>query len=456
MNIDEVINKQKDFFISKKTLDIKCRINALKNLYNKINERINDIYKALYLDLGKGSSESYMCEVGLVLNEISFMLKNIKKFSKPKKVKTPLSQFHSKSYTVAYPYGCVLIMSPWNYPFLLSMDPLVEAIASGNTVILKPSRYSEHTSCIIKEIIEGVFNEEYVKVYLGGHDVNQLLINKKYDFVFFTGSKNVGQIVYEAAAKNLTPIVLELGGKSPCIIDEKVNLKLTARRLVWGKFINLGQTCVAPDYVLCHKNVYDDFIKELEKEIIRQFGEDALHNPEYGKMINLKHFNRAIGLLDSHKTYYGGKYDSTTLKIEPTIMTDVTLDDSIMKEEIFAPILPIIKVDDLSSGIEIINKLETPLAFYVFSKNKKNIKYLISNCEFGGGCVNDTVVHLANSNLGFGGFKESGMGRYHGKEGYMTFSHYKSVLDKKLWIDLPMRYKPKSNIKDKLVKAFLK
>ena len=454
--INNVLKLQQDYFASGATLDVGHRLKYLKALYKSITNNIDMISEALNMDLGKSASESYMTEIGMVLSGLNYMIKNVKRLSKPRKCKTPLAQFHAKSYQIPSPYGNVLVMSPWNYPFLLSMDPLVEAIAAGNTVVLKPSKYSPYTSEAIKKIIEEIFKEEYVAVFFGGADVNQALIDSKFDYIFFTGGKTVGQIVYEKATKNLTPVTLELGGKSPCIIDKKCNLKLAARRIAWGKYLNCGQTCVAPDYILCDASVHDKFLELLKKEMIKQYTDNPINNQSYGKMINEKHFNRAIGIIDKDKLYYGGNYDNEKLKIEPTIMTNVTLDDAVMKEEIFAPILPVIKVNNIEEAISIIKKLEVPLAFYIFSNDKKLIKNLLIKMEFGGGCVNDVVMHLASSYLSFGGFKQSGMGSYHGKTGFTTFSHYKSILDKKNWIDMPMRYKPTSKLKDKLVRMFLK
>lgn len=454
LELDNLLIKQKEFFDTKITLNPKYRILALKRLYKAINDNIELIYKALNQDLGKSKVEAYMCEIGLVLNEISYMIKNVKKFSKPKKVKTPLAQFHSKSYKLAYPYGNVLIMSPWNYPFLLSLDPLVEAIASGNTVILKMSRYSSNTSAAIKYILDNIFDECYIKAVEGGSIVNQKLMNMRFDYIFFTGSKNVGKLVYEAASKNQIPVTLELGGKSPCIVDENVNLRLAARRIVFGKYLNCGQTCVAPDYLFVHKNVKNEFIELVKKEIIKQFGNNPLENELYGKIINDKHFNRLLGLLDKNKIAYGGKYNEKTLKIEPSIIDNVTFDDSIMKEEIFGPFMPIIEYEDINIVKNYISYNEAPLALYIFSKNKKLINDIISTLGFGGGCVNDVIIHLATPYMSFGGYKESGMGCYHGKTGFDTFSHYKSIVDKKTWIDLPMRYQPYKG--DKLIKMFLK
>ncbi len=452
----ELVDLQRAFFSTRKTLDIKFRKEYLKKLYKAIVENIKNINDGLRADLGKSASESYMCEIGLVLSEITYMLKNLKKFSKPHRVKTPMAQYISKSFELACPYGHVLVMSPWNYPFLLSLDPIVEAIAAGNVVMLKTSEYSPNTNVVVKNIIKSVFPKEYVSVVFGGYEENALLIHTKFDYIFFTGSKRVGNVVYQNAAANNTPVTLELGGKSPCIVDSKCNLKLSARRIVFGKLLNCGQTCVAPDYFLVNKDIKDKFIEEIKKEIVRQYTNSPLDNKSFGKIINQTHFNRVVSLIDTNKVVYGGHYNSDTLKIEPTILDNVEFIDKVMSEEIFGPIFPIIEYTNLDEAINKINSLETPLACYVFSKNKKNIQKVLYYTEFGGGCVNDTIIHLASSYLGFGGFKNSGIGSYHGKKGFDTFSHYKSVVDKKLIIDLPMRYQPYKKLNDKLVKMFLK
>ena len=454
--ISDIVKKQRIFFQSGKTLNVEYRINALKNLKKVLKEREDDINEALKKDLGKSMFESYMCEVGLTLSEISYMLKHIKKFSKNKTVYTPLAQFASHSYIQPTPYGVVLVMSPWNYPVLLSLDPLVDAIAAGNTVILKPSNYSYYTSLILKEILESVFDEEYVSVVMGGREENQALLDEHFDYIFFTGSKNVGHVVLEKAAKYLTPVTLELGGKSPCIVDQSANLALAARRIVWGKYLNCGQTCVAPDYVLCHKEVKDDFIKEVKKEIIRQFPKDYLMNDEYGKMISKKHFDRVKSLIDENKVIVGGRSDVNSLKIEPTVMDFVNVHDQIMQEEIFGPIMPILSFETIDEAIQLVNLYDKPLALYVFLSNKKNIHKVTTHIRYGGGCINDVVIHLATSEMGFGGVGESGMGSYHGKVGFDTFTHYKSIVDKKTWIDLPMRYHPFTSLNEKLLRFFLK
>ena len=397
-----------------------------------------------------------MCEIGLALSEISYFLKNLKKFAKDKVVPTPITNFHSKSIIKSVPWGNVLIISPWNYPFLLSIEPLVDAIAAGNTVVLKPSAYSPATSMIVKELLQDVFAEEYVAVITGGREENKTLLNKKFDYIFFTGSKNVGKEVLKSAGENLIPTTLELGGKSPCIIDETANIELSAKRIVFGKFLNCGQTCVAPDYLYCHKNVKEKLIVEIKKQIEKQFGKNPLVNSNYGKIINKKHFDRLINLIDEAKVEIGSARSEEALKIEPTVLNNVSWEDKVMQEEIFGPILPILEYDNLDEIIEIIEKQPHPLALYIFSNNKNNIRKVTTLCRYGGGCINDVVVHLATPEMPFGGFGPSGIGSYHGKFGFDTFSHKKSILDKKVWFDLPMRYQPYNSFFAKLLKIFLK
>ncbi len=347
-------------------------------------------------------------------------------------------------------------MSPWNYPFLLALDPLVEAIAAGNTVVLKLSEYSISTNSIILKLVEAVFPKEYVSVVLGGYQENTALLEIKFDYIFFTGSKVVGHIVYEKASQFGTPVTLELGGKCPCIVDKTCDIKLAAKRIVWGKFLNLGQTCVAPDYIYCDASVHQELLEELKKQILKQFTETPLTNPSYGKIISKKQFTRLLSLLNQDKILFGGKYDEASLKIEPTILDGITQEDPIMQEEIFGPLLPILSYDSIEEVFNYISKQDTPLALYIFSKDKRQIRKVLTTLEFGGGCVNDVVIHLATPYLGFGGFKESGIGSYHGKKGFTTFSHFKSIVDKKLWIDLPMRYQPYGKKKDRLIQRFIK
>ena len=455
-DIHELIEKQRAYFYSNKTLNIDGRIHALKDLKTCILKYEKEIAKALEADLGKSNFESYMCETGLVLSEISYMLKHIRKFSREKRVHTPLAQFHSRSFMKPGPYGVVLVMSPWNYPFLLSMDQLVDAIAAGNTVILKPSAYSPYTSALIEKMIRECFAPEMATVVTGGRAENTSLLEEHFDYVFFTGSQNVGKEVMKKASAHLTPVTLELGGKSPCIIDESADLKLAARRIVFGKYLNCGQTCVAPDYICCHSSVKNVFLEEVKKQIQIQFGEHPLSNPDYGKIINEKHFTRISGLIDADKVICGGYTDSDTLRIEPTVMDHVTYEDSVMQEEIFGPIMPVLTYDSLDDLIRKINSMPHPLALYFFTRDKTSVRKVTAQCQFGGGCINDTIIHLATSEMPFGGFGESGMGGYHGKEGFRTFSHYKSIVDKKTWLDLPMRYQPYKEIHDKLIHFFLK
>lgn len=454
--IKKIVDKQRNYFYKGHTLDINARFRALIKLKACILKYEKEIHEAIQKDLGKSSFESYMCETGLVLSEISYMLKHIHSFAKEKRVPTPLAQFHSRSYKKPSPYGVVLIMSPWNYPFLLTLDPLVDAIAAGNTVVVKPSAYSPHTSEMIKKIIRVCFDESFVSVITGGRAENTCLLNEHFDYIFFTGSQAVGKEVMRKASEHLTPVTLELGGKSPCVVEKTANLKLAAKRIVFGKFLNCGQTCVAPDYIYCDQEIKDELIRQIKKQIRQQFGRTPLKNQNYGKIINEKHFNRIIGLIDQNKVVSGGVSDLQTLQIEPTVMDHVSFEDSVMQEEIFGPILPVLTYDSFDQAIHKINSMAHPLALYIFTSDKQAAKKITEQCGFGGGCINDTIIHLATSEMGFGGFGESGMGSYHGKEGFLTFSHTKSIVDKKTWLDLPMRYQPYRKINDMLIHFFLK
>ena len=454
--IDRIVEKQRAFFATGATLDVNYRISVLKKLQKALLNNENAIAEALRSDLGKSAEESYMCETGIVLSEISYMLRHVRRFAREKTVATPLAQFASRSFKKPSPYGVTLIMSPWNYPFMLALDPLVDAIAAGNTVVLKPSAYSPATSELLKSLISELFPEDYIAVITGGREENSYLLEQKFDYIFFTGSKNVGKLVLEKASKYLTPVTLELGGKSPCIVDKSAKLPLAARRIVFGKFLNCGQTCVAPDYILCHSSIKDGFVECLKAEIKRQYGDDYRNNPLYGKIISRKHFDRVTGLIDESKVVIGGGWDADTWKIEPTVMDYVTWDDTVMGEEIFGPVLPILTYENLEEVIETVNGHDKPLAMYIYAEDKKAVKAVTSRCSFGGGCVNDCIIHLATSNMGFGGVGESGMGAYHGKIGFDTFSHYKSIVDKKTWMDLPMRYQPYNSLGNWLVHIFLR
>ena len=455
--ISGLLEKQRAFYRSGQTLSISFRKEQLKKLYAAVKRHENEINDAIQKDLGKSHYESFMCESGFALTEISYMIKHVKAFAKKKRVRTPLAQFPSKSYTVSLPYGNVLIMSPWNYPFLLTVEPLANAIAAGNTAILKPSAYSPATSAMVKQIVEECFDEEYVAVVTGGRKENAALLDEKFDFVFFTGSQAVGQEVLRHTAEHLTPAVLELGGKSPCIVDRSANLKLAAKRIVFGKYLNCGQTCVAPDYILCHSSVQEAFVDAVKHEIEKQFGREPLNNANYGKIVNRKHFDRICGLIDEKKVVYGGKTDEDTCRIEPTVMTGVTYEDAVMGEEIFGPIMPILSYTDFDEVVKDLKSKDKPLALYLFSNNKQQIRRVTQEISYGGGCINDVIIHLATSHMGFGGVGESGMGAYHGKTGFDAFSHQKSIVDKKTCLDLPMRYQPyTSRFYEKLLHLFLK
>ena len=454
--ISDLVKAQREYFFTNETLSIKFRKAALKRLQKAIKSNEDKISEALKKDLGKSTHEGFMCETGLVLSEISYMLKRISRYSRAKTVPTPLTNFHSTSKVKPSPYGVTLIMSPWNYPFLLTIEPLVDSLAAGNTAIVKPSAYSPNTSAIIETIIKEAFEQKYVATVTGGREENKALLKEKFDYIFFTGSQTVGKEVMKAAGEHLTPVTLELGGKSPCIIHKDANIKLAAKRLVFGKFLNCGQTCVAPDYVLCHKDIKEKFIAEVKNQIIKQYGENPLSNPDYGKIINEKHFNRVSGLINREKIVHGGKVNAETQQIEPTVMDNVTYDDAVMQEEIFGPLMPVLTFDSIEQIIGDINSKQCPLALYIFTSSSKIANQVTSQCRFGGGCVNDTVLHLATSSMGFGGCGESGMGAYHGKAGFDTFSHHKSILHKYTWIDMPMRYQPYQKIWDNLIHFLLK
>ena len=454
--IKQLIEKQRHFFYSGATLPVNYRLDALRKLQKCILNHEPEINAALKSDLGKSPFESYMCETGLVLSELNYMLKHTPAFAKEKTVWTPLSQFHSRSYKQPSPHGVTLIMSPWNYPFMLTLEPLVDALAAGNTAVLKPSAYSPATSAILKQIIEECFPPKYVSVVLGGRTENTGLLKEHFDYIFFTGNPIVGKEVMKHASEHLTPVTLELGGKSPCIVEKSADIKLAARRIVFGKYLNCGQTCVAPDYIYCDPAVKDLLIQELKKQIIKQFGKTPLENKNYGKIVIEKHFQRIVRLIDEKKLVHGGKTNEHTFQIEPTILDNVTWDDPVMQEEIFGPVLPILTYDSIGQATAKINSMPHPLALYIFTSNKTIAKQVTSRCGFGGGCINDVVIHLATSEMGFGGFGESGMGSYHGKNGFDTFSHYKSIVDKKTWLDLPMRYQPYKKIYEKLLRIFLK
>lgn len=453
--IREKIVVQQRFFKTGRTRPTAFRKKALVRLRKKIKDYEKDILEALYEDLGKSSAEGYMSEISLVLGEIDYMLKHLEKFSRKQLVPAELAQFPALCFQQPMPFGTVLIMSPWNYPFMLAIEPLIDALAAGNTAVVKPSAYAPETAGVIKKLLQEAFPEKYVCTILGGREENEELLNQKFDYIFFTGSIAVGKIVMEKAARHLTPVSLELGGKSPCIVEKTADISLAARRIVFGKFLNCGQTCVAPDYILCHESVQEELISELIREIQLQYGRKPLENENYGRIVNEKHFERLLSLIEKDKCAWGGAYEREKLRIEPTVLKEVSYEDAVMKEEIFGPVLPVVTYRKLSDAVEKVESLPHPLALYVFSTDKRAVGYIHSHCRFGGGCVNDTIIHLATSQMGFGGVGESGMGSYHGKAGFAAFTHYASIVKKAKWPDLPVRYQPYTRAKESFIRTFL-
>ena len=454
-SISALTARQRRFFDTGVTQNVRYRAAALKRLQKAIHDNEAALSAALRHDLGKSDTESYMCEIGMVLAEIRWLLKNLRRLTRDQRVSTPLHQFPASSFRRPTPYGVTLIMSPWNYPVLLTLGPLADALAAGNTAVVKPSAYAPETSRILARLLGSIFPAAYVEVVEGGREDNTQLLREKFDFIFFTGSKNVGRLVLEEAAKHLTPVTLELGGKSPCIIHRSADLPSAARKVVFGKFLNCGQTCVAPDYILCDETVQEELVRLLRQEIQRQYGKEYKYNLAYGRIISKKHFDRLTGLIDPEKVCCGGSHDRATLRIEPTVMTGVDWSDAIMQEEIFGPILPVLTFRDTSEILETLRTREKPLALYLFARDKAVIDTITTRCQFGGGCINDVIVHLATSEMPFGGVGESGMGSYHGQAGFDTFTHYKSMVRSRK-PDLPMRYQPYTRISDKLIRFFLR
>lgn len=454
--IKDILQQQNHFFSSGKTIPAEFRLKQLESLKEAMIRHEADLAAALKEDLGKSRMESYMCEIGLTLSELTWMQKHLRSLMRSKRVSTPAAQFAAKSFRSPSPYGTVLIMSPWNYPVLLTLDPLIDAIAAGNTAVVKPSAYAPCTFDVMKTMIEECFPKHYVAVVDGGRAENQALLQQRFDMIFFTGGKTVGREVLRHAAEYLTPVTLELGGKSPCIVDSTAKIRLAAKRIVFGKYLNCGQTCVAPDYILCDKRIRDELITAILAEIEKQFGKEPLKNPNYGKIINEKHFERILGLINGEKLVYGGQSEPESLRIAPTVLNNITWDDAVMGEEIFGPLLPILTFDTLDEALDTVESHPHPLALYFFSEDKAAQKKVLDTCRFGGGCINDTIIHLATSDMPFGGVGESGMGSYHGMVGFETFSHYRSIVDKKTWMDLPIRYQKYTRLKEKMMQMFLK
>lgn len=453
--IAAVTARQRRFFNTGVTLDVRYRTAALKRLQKAVIDHEAELTAALRQDLGKSATESYMCEIGMIRSELRWLLRHIKHLTRDQRVPTPLHQFPARSFRRPCPYGVTLIMSPWNYPVLLTLGPLADALAAGNTAVVKPSAYAPATSRLLARLLGSIFPAALVEVIEGGREENDWLLQEKFDYIFFTGSPAVGRLVLERAAKNLTPVTLELGGKSPCVIHRSADLASAARKVVFGKFLNCGQTCVAPDYVLCDESVKDEFLRLLRLEIQRQYGKEFKYNLSYGRIVSKKHFDRLLGLMDREKIFLGGGSDRESLRIEPTVLTDVDWEDPVMQEEIFGPILPVLTYRDTDEVIDLLRSRPKPLAFYLFAGDKAVIRTLTTRCQFGGGCINDVVVHLASSEMSFGGVGESGMGSYHGQAGFDTFTHYKSMLQSRK-PDLPMRYQPYTSQSEALIRLFLR
>ena len=459
-HIEAVVARQRTFFETGATRPVAVRVAALRRLKKEMQKREKILLDALQADLNKSHFEGYMCELGLNLDELGYLADHVRAWSQPRRKPTPLPQFKSSSYELPEPYGVVLIMAPWNYPYLLSLDPLFGAVAAGNCVVLKPSAYAPNTSRAMAELLAAVFPPEWVTVIEGGREQNAALLEQRFDYIFFTGSVDVGKLVMEKASRHLTPVTLELGGKSPVIVDETANIPLTARRLAFGKLLNAGQTCVAPDYCLVDRKVRDELVNELIQQFKTMLGEDPLANQNFVRIINHKHYNRLQGLLENQDILYGGWHrddpESDSGWIAPTLVAD-TLEglSKPMGEEIFGPILPIIPYDDLDQALRFINRREKPLALYLFTRSKKTKAKVLNTCSFGGGCINDTIIHLATHHMAFGGVGNSGMGSYHGRQSFETFSHNRAIVDKATWIDLPMRYMPYKKLNDLLIRMFI-
>ena len=453
MDYSEIIRNQNDFFNSNKTKEIGFRIEQLRKLKKLIRNNESLLYEAIYSDFKKSEFETYSTELIFVYNEIEEAIRNLPEWSKRRRVKTNLLNLPARSYILPEPLGVCLVIGAWNYPYQLTLLPLVAAIASGNTVVLKPSEVTPATSSVLARLINENFPSELMKVIEGGIPETTLLLEQKFDKIFFTGSSRIGKIVYQAAAKNLTPVTLELGGKSPAIVTRNSNLKDVAKRLVWAKFLNSGQTCIAPDYVLVDESVHDEFLSLLKTQIVKN--NYSFENDNYVQIINEHNFNRLCGLTDANKIYYGGDNDLYSRYIAPTLLTGISFDDKVMEDEIFGPILPVISYSDLNDTIAKIKSGSKPLACYIFTNNKTIRNKLLKEISFGGGAVNDAVMHLTNSNLPFGGVGNSGTGSYHGEAGFKTFSHFKSILHKPFWLEPNLKYPPYSKLKLSWIKRLI-
>ena len=452
MAMKNLLKKQQAFFESGQTKPVSFRIEKLKKLKEVILKYKEEIIEALYKDFKKPAFETLTSEIGVVMEELDLHIKKLKKWSKPQAVRPHLSNFYSKDKIYRDPYGKVLIISPWNYPFNLAMIPLIGAISGGNIVVLKPSEYSPHTSQILQTILSEVFEEEYVAVIQGDAKTAQALLKEKWDYIFFTGSPAVGKYVYRAAAEHLTPVTLELGGKSPVVIDETANLSLAARRIVWGKFYNAGQTCIAPDYVLIPKNKKELFLSFFQEEITKMYGEKPETSPDYARIINLKNWQRLVNMLNDNEVVIGGEYNSDDNYISPTLVLNPDMESELMQYEIFGPVLPVITYKNKAEMESVLQVHPNPLAFYIFSNDKKFSQGLIKKYAFGGGMVNDVLGHFVNPRLPFGGVGESGMGNYHGKYSFLTFTRPKSMVFRSNRPDIFVRYPPVTKLKEKIIR----
>jgi aldehyde dehydrogenase (NAD+) len=440
LDVQSIIQKQRSFFNTGKTKPIEFRLEQLAKLKQAVKDREKQIIEALKQDLNKSEFESYATEIGFLYEEINMMMKHLRTWAKPRKVKTPMTHIGGSSYIYPEPYGVTLIIAPWNYPFQLQLAPLVGAMAAGNGAVLKPSELTSNVSALLFELVQATFEEGYIAVVEGGVEVSQALLEEKFDYIFFTGSVAVGRMVMQAAAKHLTPVTLELGGKSPTIVDEDANLEIAAKRIAWGKFTNAGQTCVAPDYLLIHKNVKEEFTRRFQTYIKEFYGENPLESEHYARIVSERHFKRLAGFLQHGTAVIGGKMNAEKLMISPTLLDGVTWDSPIMQEEIFGPILPMMEFSTLDEAIQHVQHSPNPLALYYFSESADKQEKVLESIPFGGGCINDTLMHLANPNLPFGGVGNSGIGSYHGKSSFEIFSHQKSVLKQTTKIDPPFRY----------------
>lgn len=454
-NIEGILKKQRTFFEKGTTKEYGFRVAALKRLEKALSEYEEVLCEALYADLHKSKAESFLTEIGMVKVELRYMKKHLYSFMKPKVCLPDIAQMPGNAYTMAEPYGVVLVMAPWNYPVLLCLDPLIDALAAGNCVVLKPSAYAPQVSRVLKEMLGNTFPEKYVAVVEGGREENAALLEQRFDYIFFTGGVTVGKLVLEKAAKNVTPVTLELGGKSPCIIDRTADLKAAAKRVAFGKLLNAGQTCIAPDYLLVHEEVKAVFLQLLEKEVQTMQKGNALENEDYPRIVNKKHFQRICKLIEGETIVFGGGSREESLQIEPTVLDNVTLDSPIMQEEIFGPVLPVMTYSTPEDLQRIIGSFEKPLAFYLFTQDKGMETWALRTFSFGGGCINNTILHLATSHMAFGGVGYSGMGGYHGRAGFETFSHRKSIVNSWIHPDIPFRYQPYEEWKNWLVRKIL-